>query len=212
MRKQREPQNRIGQKFGRLTIEELIHQNNPHGKSIYLCRCTCGKSKEVRLNYLLSKSTNSCGCLFKEHMKERNTKHGLMNDYKKTYRSWKDLRQRCNNKNNKDYPNYGGRGITVCERWNDFSNFFKDMGERPEGMTIDRIDVNGNYEPNNCRWATGKEQARNKRNNHIMENGKTLAENCEEHGLDYKVVSYRVLHGYSFEESLSHKDFRVVKS
>lgn len=85
------------------------------------------------------------------------------------------------------------------------------MGTRPDGMTIDRMDVNGDYEPNNCRWATPKEQGRNKRNNHIMSNGKTLAENCEISGIDYKVASYRSLHGYSLEESLSKRDFRIVK-
>lgn len=211
MRKTREIQDRVGQKFGRLTVTKLISREHPHGKSIYLCSCSCGNEKEVRLGYLLNKSTSSCGCLFKEHMVNKNTKHGLMHDNKRTYRTWKDLRQRCNNPNNKDYPNYGGRGIKVCERWNDFANFFEDMGVRPENMTIDRIDVNGDYEPNNCRWATSKEQGRNKRNNHIMSNGKTLAENCEKAGVDYKVASYRSLKGYSLEDALSKEDFRIVK-
>lgn len=211
LRKARIIQDRVGQKFGRLTILKLISRESPHGKSVYQCLCTCGEIKEVRLGSLLNKSTSSCGCLFKEHMINRNTKHGLMYEHKRTYRTWKDMRQRCNNKNCKDYPNYGGRGIKVCERWNDFKNFYDDMGERPNGMTIDRIDVNGDYEPFNCRWATSKEQARNKRNNHIMENGKTIAENCEIFGVDCKVASYRIKSGYSFNDSMSSKDFRIDK-
>ena len=211
MRKKREVRDRTGEKFGRLTIKSLVLRGSPHGKSIYNCSCTCGAEKEIKLAALLNKSTNSCGCLFREHMRDRNTKHGLMNDNKRTYRTWKDMRQRCNNPNNKDYPNYGGRGIVVCDRWDDFGKFYDDMGSRPDGMTIDRIDVNGNYEPFNCRWAILKEQGRNKRNNHIMANGKTLAENCEDFGVNHKVASYRASKGYLFEELFSNKDFRIDK-
>lgn len=211
MRKQREIQDRVGQKFGRLTIVDLVFRDIPHSKSTYRCLCVCGMVKDIKLGCLLNKSTNSCGCLFRENMVKRNTKHGMMYEHKYTYRTWKDMRQRCNNPNNQDYPNYGGRGIIVCERWNDFKKFYEDMGERPIGTTIDRIDVNGDYEPFNCRWATPTEQARNKRNNHIMENGKTLAENCENFEIDYKVASYRVKNGYSFNDSLSKKDFRIDK-
>lgn len=199
-----------GRKFGRLTIISLHERSEKSTMHKWLCQCTCGKTVVTAIQNLRTGNTRSCGCLFTEAVVKRNTKHGLMHDHKGAYRSWKDLRQRCNNPKNKSYPDYGGRGISVCERWNSFANFFADMGDRPEKHSIDRIDVNGNYEPDNCRWATDKEQARNKRNNHIMENGKTLAENSEIAGIDFKVVSYRVSHGYSFNDALSKKDFRLV--
>lgn len=97
----------------------------------------------------------------------------------------------------------------MCKRWDSFLNFFEDMGERPDGMTIDRIDTNGNYEPLNCRWATPKEQARNKTNNRLMFDGKTLAEHCEVKNIDHKVVTYRLSKGYSVKDSFSNKDFRI---
>lgn len=200
-----------GRKFGRLTIISLHERSEKSTMHKWLCQCTCGKTVVTAIQNLRTGNTRSCGCLFTESLVKRNTKHGLTHDHKGAYRSWKDMRQRCNNPNNKSYDDYGGRGIKICERWNSFANFFADMGDRPEKHSIDRIDVNGNYEPNNCRWATDKEQARNKRNNHIMENGKTLAENCEIVGVDFKVVSYRISQGYSFDEALSKKDFRIVE-
>ena len=209
MRKPRIIKNRAGEQYGRLTIISLVERKNPISESIYKCVCTCGREKDIKLAYLLKKKTRSCGCLFVEHMAERNTTHGLSRNHKRTYRSWKDLRQRCNNPNNTDYPNYGGRGISVCKRWDSFLNFFEDMGERPDGMTIDRIDTNGNYEPLNCRWATPKEQARNKTNNRLMLDGKTLAEHCEVKNINHKVVTYRLSKGYSVKDSFSNKDFRI---
>lgn len=200
-----------GKKFGRLTVLSLHEKAEGSTRHKWLCQCTCGNTAIAVIKDMQSGKTRSCGCLFTDMLVARNKKHGLIYDHKRTYRTWKDLRQRCNNPNNKDYKDYGGRGIQVCERWNDFKNFFDDMGDRPEGMTIDRIDTNGNYEPSNCRWATPVEQARNKRNNHVMDNGKTLAENCEDSGIDYKVVSYRVSQGFSLAEALSKRDYRIDK-
>jgi hypothetical protein len=127
------------------------------------------------------------------------------------YKSWASLKARCLNPNNADYPDYGGRGITVCDRWSDsFEAFYEDMGARPEGSSIDRIDVNGNYEPTNCRWATGVEQAQNKRETRwVSFRGEKLSmiEACRRAGLStmkYKVIHARVhKRGLTFEQALA---------
>ncbi len=122
------------------------------------------------------------------------------------------MRARCNNPNNDDYKGYGGRGIQVCERWDSFADFFADMGERPVGTSLDRIDVNGDYEPDNCRWADASTQANNKRSNRIIEfNGetKTLQQWCREFDIDRKKVSYRIAQGYTLEQAFSSGDFRL---
>jgi hypothetical protein len=113
-----------------------------------------------------------CGCLKKKKKKRRKTRHGYTGT--PTYRSWACMCQRCTNPNNDCYPWYGGRGIKVCKRWLTFKNFLADMGERPAGATLDRIDVNGNYEKNNCRWASAAVQARNKRSNTLRRDVRRL--------------------------------------
>lgn len=121
------------------------------------------------------------------------------------------MRARCFNPQNQDYKDYGARGITVCERWMDFANFHADMGERPAGLTIDRIDVNGNYEPRNCRWADLTAQANNKRNNRTVEwNGvcKTLMQWSREIGIDRSKVRYRLDQGWPVEKAFARQDFR----
>lgn len=141
----------------------------------------------------------------------RNTKHGLSRVHKSEYRTWKDMRARCNNPNNTDYYNYGARGIMVCQRWDDFALFYDDMGNRPIGFTLDRINPLGNYEPTNCRWANASTQANNKRTNRrISHNGeeRTLLQWCRLFNLDHSRVRYRLAQGWPTEKAFSKEDFR----
>lgn len=146
-----------GKVFGRLTVKGRVTLAPGERGPFWLCLCGCGKECKVRAGNLKSGSTRSCGCLAKEFT----TSHGKRNT--RTWHVWAQLIQRCTNPNNKGYKNYGARGITVHPRWRDFSNFLADMGEAPEGLSIERVNNDGNYEPGNCEWATKLTQARNTR-------------------------------------------------
>jgi hypothetical protein len=153
-----------GQMFGRLTVIERFRSRN--GRVTWLCRCACGKLHEAVSHALTSGHTKSCGCWKQERNTSTPPSHGHASrkaGLSPTYQSWRGMWTRCTNPNVKSYKDYGGRGITICARWAEFENFLADMGERPDGRTLDRIEVNGNYEPNNCRWATRKEQVMNTR-------------------------------------------------
>lgn len=152
-----------GDVFGRLTVKKRV----PGGRRPrYLCVCKCGQRKEIDGQSLRRGQTRSCGCLHRDASRTRRT-HGesRARDGRPTptYKSWQGMRQRCENPKSEKYRLYGARGISVCERWRRFENFLADMGERPEGTTLDRIDPDGNYTPTNCRWADATTQSRNRR-------------------------------------------------
>lgn len=153
-----------GERYNRWTIIKEVEPIIGKNKNIiryFECKCDCGKTKKVRLSMMRSGQSKSCGCLITETQKRIRTTHGRYGTLE--YKSWQSMKERCSNPKNNKWDLYGGRGINVCERWVNFSNFFEDMGPRPKGTTIDRINPDGNYEPSNCRWATIEEQNRNRR-------------------------------------------------
>lgn len=154
-----------GIQFGRLTVIEKAGHSG--GKALWRCHCSCGAEKIVRGVHLRSGRQVSCGCHKAEAARQRMTKHGNAprTGESRTYSIWKNMIQRCTNENNDRWPDYGGRGVKVCERWHSFANFLADMGEAPAGLTLDRRETDGDYEPGNCRWADWRTQMRNKRNN-----------------------------------------------
>lgn len=190
---------RTGVRFSRLVA---LHYE---GNQRWRCRCDCGAELLVRIGALTTGNTRSCGCLAREILLARSTKHGQASRKSHTnlYRRWEHMKQRCSNPRDRDYPRYGAKGITVCDRWvrgdgtrSGFECFLADMGPPPNrAYSIDRIDVLGPYAPDNCRWATSTQQANNRRNTIYIEvDGvvKPCAEWCRQYGISKQTLRYRI--------------------
>lgn len=205
--------NLIGQRVGRLLVISFAGNFGKTQRSKWMCRCDCGNEKAVTSKHLVSGRTVSCGCWKTESTLARFTRHGHspMGASSGTYGSWQGMKDRCYNSKNKCYPRYGGRGIRVCDYWlADFKNFLSEMGEKPEGLTLDRINVNGHYEKSNCKWSTPKEQCRNKRRTIFVEfNGSALPliAAAESVGVRYQTALQRFKRGWPIERVLENKSY-----
>lgn len=199
--------NRIGKKYGRWTVTEFSgfreYKKSPR-RSLWKCICDCGVIG-IRTSKTLESGSSSCGCIQKEAVSAANTKHGKSRT--KIYKVWTSMRLRCNNKLDRGYDNYGGRGIKVCERWEtSFENFLADMGYSPPGMSLDRIDNDGDYEPENCRWATPSQQLGNQRKSvRFKVDGveMCLMEISIKYKISYNTLHQRVRKGMSIQDAIS---------
>lgn len=183
-----------GVQFTYLTVVKYVSGD----RGYYECLCRCGAVTKFRGCDLARGAIKSCGCWASDNA------HYMGNS--PTYRSWRGLRDRCKKKGHHNYKLYGGRGITYDPRWNNFREFLKDMGERPEGMTLDRIDVNGNYCKDNCKWSTPKEQGNNTRFNVFLEyNGErlTVMQWADKLGINWATIDGRLRRGWSVERALT---------
>lgn len=188
-------------RYGRLEIIGKAASRN--GQVYMLCQCDCGNEKEIAFCSLRRGATQSCGCYRKEKG-PGNKRHGLADT--RTHRIWMSMRQRCLNPNNPAYKNYGGRGITIDPVWNTFDQFLADMGEAPDGMSIERIDNEKGYAPDNCKWATRLEQGRNTRKcQPVTFQGvtKTITEWAEQYGIGKSTLSQRIRNGWDMERALN---------
>lgn len=208
MAKRINPDEYIGKKYGRLTVVEYVGRDK-RSQIIVRCICDCGEERTVFLHALKKGNTSSCGCFNREQAAARLRIHGDSAKKERLYRIWAYMKQRCYRENDINYTNYGGRGIGVCDEWRNDYTAFRDWALNngyDDSLSIDRIDVNGDYEPNNCRWATAKEQARNRRSNrYITYNGETmlLVEWAERFGLPPKILTTRLYLGWSMEKALT---------
>lgn len=197
--------NLIGLRFGKLMV--MDNAKSKTRKARYLCKCDCGNSTIVRSENLRIGKTKSCGCSAITHG------HTLNKKWSKTYSTWYSMLQRCRNINSTKYSQYGAKGITVCGSWSEFENFLKDMGNRPEGKTIDRIDNSKGYYKENCRWATPAEQAQNtSQTRFVTYLGEThcLSEWARKLKLNVSCLYYRLKNNWPIEKVLSTTRFNKI--
>jgi hypothetical protein len=188
-----------GKRFGKLIALRESTERGDDGAIYWNFKCDCGKEKVASGVLVRGGHTQSCGCL----RSEVRIQHGQTGSL--TYKVWTHMKIRCLDAKNKSFPNYGGRGVKVCERWITFENFFQDMGVKPKGLSLDRIDVNGDYSPENCRWASMKVQQNNRRNNKLLTfQGETLTMSqwSEKVGLNYKTLKARIRNGWDIKRAL----------
>lgn len=207
LRKGRKPVDLTGQKFCRLVVSdrEFVKNRRGHLVLMWSCLCVCGAITLATTRQLMIGGKRSCGCLKKEKLSAEKTTHGMSGS--KIYRVWYNMIRRCYEVGHRVYKDYGGRGITVCDRWRfSFEDFYKDMGDKPPRMTLERVNVDGDYEPSNCVWATQKEQTRNQRRTiKINLHGEvfSLASICEERGLKYSKIRARLMeYGWDAERAV----------
>lgn len=199
---------KAGDRFGRLVVLSEVPPTKTSHQSRLACLCDCGIIKIYGRSNLAHGHSTSCGCRKAEVCGDVHRTHGHHPQGKqsRTYTAWCLMRSRCSDPSNKRFADYGGRGITVCPRWEKFENFLADMGEKPERLTLDRIDNERGYEPGNCRWATWEQQARNKRNSRFLTFGGetlTLAEWAERTGIQRGTIAARIdKFGWSVETAL----------
>jgi transcriptional regulator with XRE-family HTH domain len=177
----------VGQRFGMLVVQEFHDIKSEHSR--WKCLCDCGNTCTPHGHSLKSGKAKSCGCQTVILATIQATKHGRSKS--REYKAWVNMQQRCDNPKTNHYKDYGGRGIAYCDKWKTFEGFFEDMGKCPDGLTIERIDNNKGYSKDNCKWATYKEQAKNKRNTQKFD-GITLTDWSEKTGIKYATLLFRV--------------------
>ena len=195
-----------GMRFGRLVVLSLDAKRAAGGGSKWLCRCDCGIEKIVTGQALNHGKTRSCGCFGLERFTQRVTTHGRSKEKLSEHGIWALMRRRCNNPKDKRYADYGGRGITVCARWDSFENFLADMGPMPDGTSLERRNNDLGYSPDNCKWATRKEQQRNRRTNRLVTfrgETKTIVEWSELLGIAENAIRTRLDRGWSVDDALT---------
>lgn len=196
----------LGRRFGLWTVLGISRERTYSNGKIrwsWLCRCECGTEKEVSVETLRIGNSKSCGCRRSECTSQMLTRHGQAGTNE--YEIWGAMKQRCLNPNNKRWASYGGRGITVCERWLVFENFYADMGAQPQGLTLDRVNNDGPYSPENCRWTTQEEQRANTRRTvRVVYNNKSmnLAGLARLAGLDRRTLRWRLRAGWTVADAV----------
>lgn len=207
----------IGARFGRWVVlsdaPARVYKNHakksPSEHRRWLCRCDCGTERDVAELSLRNGRSISCGCFNLEASVDANVRHGETLGGKRSpeYKAWQAMLDRCRNPRNKRFDRYGGRGISVCERWQSFENFLADMGRRPtNGHSLDRIDNDSGYSPENCRWAVAHEQMTNRSVTHFVEIGDEnvpLATLAKRHGIPANTLRFRILNGWPLQEALT---------